>query len=243
MKHKNRNFLLIKINCLKKLKSLKKNSVSLILTDPPYNLGLFMKKRTTNLGAMRKNHFVVSGWDDCPIDKWENNMLKFFHEANRVLKKRGNLLIFMSLIKVETIIKLAAQAGLYYKTTGIWHKRNPMPRNKDLHFVNSTESWMHFTSKSKTGIFNNNKKLLHDFIETAVIKGSEKKNGTHPTQKPIDILSFFVNTLSNKGDYVLDPFMGSGSTGVAALANKRKFIGFEINDKYFKIAKKRINCH
>tara|TARA_Y100000590_G_scaffold443558_1_gene573150 strand:+ start:216 stop:941 length:726 start_codon:yes stop_codon:yes gene_type:complete len=241
MNHK--NAILIKDNCLKKLKKVKKNSVSLILTDPPYNLGLFMKKRTTNLGAMRKNHFVVSGWDDLAIDKWENNMSKFFIEANRIMKKRGNLLMFMSLIKVETIIKLATRAGFYYKTTGIWHKTNPMPRNKDLHFVNSTESWLHFTSKSKTGIFNNNKKLLHDFIETSNIKGSEKKNGTHPTQKPVDILSFFVNTLSNKRDFVLDPFMGSGSTGVAALKNKRKFIGFEINNKYFKIAKKRISYY
>jgi DNA modification methylase len=237
---KKKLFILKKTNCSSYLKQIKTESISLILTDPPYNLGLFMKNRDTNIGAMRKNHFAISGWDNLSIKKWEENMQNFFYEANRVLVKKGNLLLFMSLIKIETIVRLAEKAGLYYKTTGIWHKTNPMPRNKDLHFINSTESWVHFTSKSKTGIFNNNKKALHDFIESSNINRSERKEGIHPTQKPIKILSFFVEVLSNKNDLVLDPFMGSGSTGVAALAKKRNFIGVEINSNYFKIAKKRI---
>jgi len=186
----------------------------LILTDPPYNLGLFMKNRETNINAMRSNHFAGSGWDNLAFDDWKNYMFKFFLIANKVLKKKGNLLIFMSLIKVETIIELASKAGLYYKTTGIWHKTNPMPRNMNLHFINSTEAWIHFSSKSKTGIFNNNNKILHDFIETSNIKRSEKKEGNHPTQKPLEILSFLIKTLSNKKGLVVDPFMGSGSTGL-----------------------------
>ena len=57
----------------------------------------------------------------------------------------------MSLIKMETIVSLAAQYKLYYKTTGIWHKTNPMPRNMNLHFINSVEGWVYFVNESKTG--------------------------------------------------------------------------------------------
>ena len=227
-------------DCLKTMSAIGKEKADLILTDPPYNLGLFMKNRDTNINAMRSNHFAGSGWDDLDFSEWKDYMLKFFLSANKVLKKKGNLIIFMSLIKVETVIDLANKANLYYKTTGIWHKTNPMPRNMNLHFVNSTEAWLHFTSKSKTGIFNNNNKILHDFLETSNIKKSEKKEGTHPTQKPLEILSFFIKTLSNKNGLVIDPFMGSGSTGVAALSNNRKFIGGEIKKKYFNISKKRL---
>ncbi|MGR5907173.1 DNA methyltransferase [Bacillus paranthracis] len=63
-----------------------------------------------------------------------NIWTRFFQEANRVLKKKGAVIVFMSLIKMETIVSLAAQYKLYYKTTGIWHKTNPMPRNMNLHF-------------------------------------------------------------------------------------------------------------
>ena len=78
-----------------------------------------MKNRDTNINAMRSNHFAGSGWDDLGFSEWKEYMLKFFILANKVLKKKGNLLIFMSLIKVETVIELAAKANLYYKTTGI----------------------------------------------------------------------------------------------------------------------------
>lgn len=237
---KQKLFILKKGDCSNFLKLIKSESVSLILTDPPYNLGLFMKNRDTNIGAMRRNHFAVSGWDNLSIKKWEDNMENFFYESNRILAKKGNLLLFMSLIKIETVVRLAEKAGLYYKTTGIWHKTNPMPRNKDLHFINSTEAWVHFTSKSKTGIFNNNDKVLHDFIESSNINRTERREGIHPTQKPIKILSFLIEVLSNKNDLILDPFMGSGSTGVAAIEKERKFIGIEVNSNYFKIAKKRI---
>ena len=128
----------------------------------------------------------------------------------------------------------------YYKTTGIWHKSNPMPRNMNLHFVNSTESWIYFTYKTKTGTFNNNGKVLHDFIETSVTSNSEKKYGKHPTQKPEALMEHFVKVLSNENDTILDPFMGSGSVGVSAVKNNRNFVGIELDENYFNIAISRI---
>ena len=167
-------------------------------------------------------------------------MNKFFHQAARVIKDGGSMIVFMSIIKVETLINIAQKNGFYYKTTGIWHKSNPMPRNMNLHFVNSTESWVYFTYRARTGTFNNSGKVLHDFIETSVTPQGERKYGKHPTQKPEQLMEHFVTILSDEDDTILDPFMGSGSTGVVAVRNNRKFIGIELDDKYFYIAQSRI---
>ena len=126
-------------------------TINLILTDPPYNLGNFMKSRDTNLKKMRDNFFGAAGWDNLEYDEWANAMDAFFAQAARVLKKGGSMIVFMAAIKVETTISLAEKHGFYYKTTGIWHKLNPMPRNMNLHFVNSTETWIYFTYKTRTG--------------------------------------------------------------------------------------------
>ncbi len=227
-------------DCLTAMKNLSSNTINLILTDPPYNLGLFMKKRDTNLQKMRKNFFGSAEWDNLEFSDWINSMNEFFKEASRIIQKGGSLIVFMSIIKVESIIKIAEQYGFYYKTTGIWHKTNPMPRNMNLHFVNSTEAWIYFTYKTKTGTFNNNGVLYHDFIETSVAPSSERIFGKHPTQKPEKLMSYFINLLSNEGDFILDPFMGAGTTGVVAKKQNRNFIGIELNTEYFNIAKNRI---
>jgi DNA modification methylase len=146
----------------------------------------------------------------------------------------------MAVIKVETIINLAQKNGFYYKTTGIWHKKNPIPRNMNLHFLNSNEPWIYFINDGTTGTFNNNGKPVHDFIETATISVSERKKGNHPTQKPVNLLSHFISLLSNDNEVVFDPFMGAGSTGVACMKLNRKFIGIDINEDYVNTTIKRI---
>lgn len=233
---------LINEDCLTAMKSLDDDSVDLILTDPPYNLGLFMKDRDTNLKKMRDNFFGDAGWDDLGYEDWTKSMDSFFGEAARVMKKGGSMIVFMSIIKVEGLINLAQAHGFYYKTTGIWHKLNPMPRNMNLHFINSTEAWVYFTYKAKTGTFNNDGKAIHDFVETSVTPAGERKHGKHPTQKPVQLMEHFILLLSNPYDTVLDPFMGSGSTGVAARRNNnnRNFIGIELSQEYLNVAASRI---
>lgn len=227
-------------NCINFMKFIKSSTVDLILTDPPYNLGNFMHKRNTNLVKMRENQFAYAGWDNLSQDKWEIEMDIFFKESSRVLKKSGTLLLFMSLIKIETIVKLAAKYKFYYKTTGIWHKTNPMPRNMNIHFVNSTEAWIYFVKDDTSGTFNNNGEVVHDFIETSLTTSKEKKFGKHPTQKPTKIISHFIKHLSNENDVVLDPFMGSGTTGVCSRIMNRKFIGIELDKEYYELSKRRM---
>lgn len=234
------NYELVNESCTTAMKNICEGTVDLILTDPPYNLGKFMKNRATNLKQMRPNFFGSAGWDDLEFDEWVEYMDKFFEGAARVSKVGGSMIMFMSIIKVETIIRLAQKHGFYYKTTGIWHKTNPMPRNMNLHFINSTEAWIYFVYKKHTGTFNNNGQAIHDFFETSVTPSGERKFGKHPTQKPIRLLEQMILLLSNPGDLVFDPFMGSGSTGVAALKNGRNFIGSEISKDYCDICKSRM---
>lgn len=229
-------------SCIDAMKKMEPKSVDLILTDPPYNLGKFMKERATNLKRMRSNYFGAAGWDDLDYKSWTDSMDEFFAGASKIIRPGGSMVVFMAIIKVETIIQLATKHGFYYKTTGIWHKTNPMPRNMNLHFINSTEAWVYFTFGARTGTFNNEGKAIHDFFETSVTPAGERTYGKHPTQKPIALLSDMVKILSNTNDVVYDPFMGSGSTGVAAVINGRRFIGSEVNENYCEISQSRLEC-
>ncbi len=243
MPNKEHNLMsrLINSDCTEAMHQLPDDSVDCIITDPPYNLGLFMHKRNTNLQKMRENQFAYAGWDNLEFDEWRDNMAKWLKECNRVLKKKGTLVIFMAIIKVGEVIKLAEEAGFYYKTTGIWHKTNPMPRNMKIQFVNSTECWIYFINEGTSGTFHNEGKVQHDFMESSVCPLSEKKEGKHPTQKPLSIMKYLIETLSNPDDVILDPFMGSGATCVAAAMTGRRYIGIELCEEYFNIASARIS--
>ena len=234
------DYTLLHGDCVEKMKTLSTESVDLILTDPPYNLANFMRDRQVNLKRMRSNFFGDAGWDDLDFEDWVINMDAFFAESARVLKKRGAMIVFMSLMKIETLLKISTKHKLYYKTTGIWHKTNPMPRNMNLHFINSVEGWVYFINSSKTGVFNNEGLALHDFVETSGASSGEKKYGGHPTQKPEQLMRHFVDILTNPGDVVLDPFMGAGTTGVVCKQLRRDFIGIDLSPQYVEIAEKRI---
>lgn len=230
----------LRCDCIDGMVGIPDRSVDLLLTDPPYNLGRFMKHRNSGVHRMRSNHFSNAGWDNLDQEEWELKLDEFLYNANRVLKLGGSLVIFMSIIKVETVVKLAQRHGFYYKTTGIWHKRNPMPRNMKISFVNSTESWIYFVNKKPSGTFNGKGRMWHDHFETSITPKSEKDHGSHPTQKPLSLLENFIELLSHPGDVVLDPFMGCGSTGIAAKSKNRRFCGFEISQDYYDIAVKRM---
>lgn len=228
-------------DCLEVLKEMTSSTIDLILTDPPYNLGEFSKRRNYNVQNMRDNTFVESGWDNVNREDWKALMENLFEQLSRVSKVGTNLIMFMSFLRIETIVDIAERYGFYYKTVGVWHKTNPMPRNMNLHFVNSNECWLYFVYKKRTGTFNNNGKLLLDYIESTVTPLSEKKEGKHPTQKPLSVIEYLISVLSNENDTVLDPFMGSGTTGVACKNLNRNFIGIELNKDYYNVADKRIN--
>jgi DNA modification methylase len=222
------------------MKMIPDGSVDCIITDPPYNLGQFMHDRNTNLVKMRANQFAYAGWDNLDYKEWKQSMKMFLSECSRVLKKGGALIVFMAVIKVADIISLAENTKLYYKTTGVWHKTNPMPRNMNIHFVNSTESWIYFVNNDTSGTFNNDGKVVHDFLESSVCPLSEKKHGKHPTQKPVRLIKRMLDISAKKGDTILVPFVGSGTDCVAAKTSGLHYVGFELEDEYIKIASERL---
>jgi site-specific DNA-methyltransferase (adenine-specific) len=105
--------------------------------------------------------------------------------------------------------------------------------SKDVFFTTSYKprSW---------NIYNADLKYPSNVIEIPSVVSNSKEKCNHPTQKPVPLLEYLIKTYTNEGETVLDNTMGSGSTGVACVKEKRNFIGIELNEEYFKIAKQRI---
>ena len=222
--------------------SVPSDSVALVLTDPPYGLGLFTKSRGNNLQGLRAGYFSDEPWEQFGDGEWDRLIDKTLRNASRIVAQRGAIVLFAPIFKIETVKRLAEKYDLYYKTTGIWHKTNPMPRNKNLHFINATEHWTYLIKGGRTGTFNNDGRVQHDIITLPTAPKAERVFGKHPTQKPKMLMRHFISLLSNPGDLVFDPFMGSGTTGVAALELGRRFFGYELNQEYFNIASARITA-
>ena len=91
---------LFNAECTTTMRGLADKSIDCIITDPPYNLGLIMHKRNTNLKKMRENQFAYAGWDNLEFEEWQRNMLSWLQECNRVLKKKGTLIIFMVMFQM-----------------------------------------------------------------------------------------------------------------------------------------------
>jgi site-specific DNA-methyltransferase (adenine-specific)/modification methylase len=124
----------------------------------------------------------------------------------------------------------------------VWHKTNPVPKIYKAGFLNSCELIVCIWNKGHTWNFISQKEM-HNFIETPICMGRERlKEPVHPTQKPVRVLKHIIKIASNPGDLVLDPFMGVGSTGIAALEMDRRFLGIEIDEKYFNAAEKRLKA-
>ena len=116
----NSKYTIYQGSCIDVMDAMTPGTVDLILTDPPYNLGKFMKERATNLKRMRSNYFGAAGWDDLDYKTWTESMDKFFERASRVIRPGGSMIVFMAIIKVETIIQLAkakAKGRLFYQNS------------------------------------------------------------------------------------------------------------------------------
>lgn len=113
----------------------------------------------------------------------------------------------------------------------VWEKTNPSPMNGDSTWLHGVETAIF--AKKHNATFN-----LH--CKNTVIRHQTERCAFHPTPKPVDVMRRFVLASSNQGDVVLDPFMGSGTTAIACIREKRHFIGFELYKEYYEKANKRI---
>lgn len=215
------------------LPDLPEGSVDLILTDPPYNLSPYSTGNISLPWRATLNNDIAQ-WDS---EKF--NPEEWAGEFRRVLKRTGNLFIFTS---YNLIGRWHQCLDDYFDTTQIfvWHKTNPPPKVYRAGFLNSCELVFCCWNTRHTWNFSRQSEM-HNFIESPICMGSERlKAPKHPTQKPVKVLSRLIEIASNVGDLVLDPFMGVGSTGVAALKLGRRFVGFELSNEYFNAAQKRL---
>jgi DNA modification methylase len=200
-------------------------SVDLLLTDPPYNLGGYS---TGNIAMTWRKEFNndIARWDaDFDPAALRDAFL-------RVLKPTGNLLAFTSYNML----------GRWHEVFQflVWHKTNPPPKLYRAGFLNSCELVVCAWNKGHTWNFTTQKEM-HNFIEAPICMGNERsRDPFHPTQKPLRVLRRLVRLASAPGDLVLDPFCGVGSTGVAALQEGRRFLGFEIDPAFAAAAERRL---
>ena len=219
-------------DCLEIVDKLMKQEVKVdsIITDPPYNIS-----RANNFHTMGRAGIDFGEWDkDFDLTSW-------IATCEPLLKKGGNIVIFNDWKNMSHIVESLENNGFEIKDLIRWKKTNPMPRNRDRRFITDYEVAVWAVKKGSKWTFN---RLSDTYERPEIVCGvtskSEKINGGHPTQKPIEVMEWLINRLTNEGDFVLDPFMGSGSTGVACMNTNRKFIGVELDENYFNIAKNRI---
>lgn len=209
--------------------------VGFVIADPPYVIS-----RKNQLHTMKDRKKPRNGIDFGKWDKEFNN-LYWIRRAYKLLKKGGSLVMFNDFKKSTNLIKTAEKVGFIYKDTLIWKKTNPMPRNRDRRYVPAMEMLIWFVKPGDKWCFNRgNPNYETGFFEFPSESGSAFMR-IHPTQKPVSLIKKLIEIHSNQGDIVLDPFMGSGSTAIASLETNRKYIGFEIDNEYYKSSQERLN--
>ena len=215
-------------DCLGLMKEIPSRSVDLILTDPPYEISNHDGGRS----ALSKRKLFVKSKVDSMSDGFCYE--KCFDEFLRICKI-PNILIFCSNKQISKIMSYFESKNLSV-TLLVWHKTNPSPLCNGNH-LSDLEFIVYVRGKGAT--FNNNTPFEYKrkIYASGIIPKSIK---VHPAQKPIGLLKRYIELHTNENDIVLDPFMGSGSTIIACEKTNRHYIGFELDEKYFEIAKKRI---
>ena len=199
----------------------------LVLTDPPYNISV-----DNNFHTMRGRHGIDFGDWDKGFD-----LTSWIPEAVSRLKPGGSIVIFNAWRNMGEIASALENCGCLVKEMLQWQKTNPMPRNRDRLYVTSCEFAI-WATKGKGWMFNRQRETYENTIFKYPIVSA--KHRIHTTQKPIELIRDLILIHSNPDDIVLDPFMGSGTTAIAAIETGRKFVGFEIDKNYYSAACRRI---
>lgn len=215
---------IIKGDCLAEMKALPSGMVDLVITDPPYMIettggGFVGRRQYTEELAEIKDGFSVEILD----------------ELCRVMK-RINCYLFCSQKQIIPLLKYFVEERNCNFNILSWHKTNPVPAcgNK---YLTDTEFILFFREKG-VPVYGSIKTKSTYF--TTPLNTSDKRLWGHPTIKPLSIIETLMINSSQEGDLILDPFMGSGTTAIACMRQKRHYLGYEINEEYYQTIQKRI---
>jgi site-specific DNA-methyltransferase (adenine-specific) len=239
------NFCLIEGDSLKILRNIKSNSIDMIFADPPYFLS---GDGITCISGKMKS--VKKGkWDEkVNIDSKHKFNRKWIKLCKEILKDNGTIWVSGTMHNIYSIGMALEQEGFRIINNITWKKLNPPPNISCRAFTHSTETilWAKKDKKNAKHKFNynvmkniNDGKQMKDVWETSLVKPSEKKYGKHPTQKPIEVLKKIILASTDENDLILDPFNGSGTTGIACALLNRKYIGIDNVSDYLETTKKR----
>ena len=233
------------MDCLDGIKKLPDNSVDLIVTDPPYfieNLKEDLKDQTIRRSS--QNSIFHADWDSSfeDLDAYQYFIAKLLKEFRRVLKPKGQVYMFFSYHHLHWAREMIEKKGFRFYKYLIWYKPDIMGVFPNQYGCNY-EVMLWFRNDERFGEvkLNIGCKQRDVFTCNSTNIKYRKECGFHPTPKPKEIIKSLVKNGSDEGDIVLDAFMGSGTTAVACKETNRKFIGFELNPDYIKIAEKRLS--
>ncbi len=239
-------------NSFEIMKTIPDKTIDLIFADPPYNLQLkdkLYRPDQTNVEAVTEEWDKFSTYKE--YDFFTETWLK---ESKRILKDSGSLWVIGSYHNILRTGAIIQNLGFWILNDIIWHKTNPMPNFRGTRFTNAHETLLWCaTSRDAKYTFNyQNLKELNDGKQMRsdwyipICNGKERirendKSRSHPTQKPEALLYRILLASSKKGDLIVDPFLGTGTTAVVAKKLQRNFLGIDQDKKYIQIAKKRLN--
>ncbi len=240
-------------DCLEELKKIPDCSVDLIFADPPYNMQL-------KNDLYRPNNTKVDGvnddWDKfASFEEYDKFCIDWLKECKRILKDTGTIWVIGSYHNIFRVGNIMLNLGYWILNDITWYKTNPMPNFLGTRFTNATETLLWCSKGELYKKYTFNHKIMKRYnggtqmtsvwqigicIGNERIKGDDGKK-IHSTQKPEELLKRVILSTTKKGDIVLDPFFGTGTTGAVAKKLKRNFIGIEREKKYVDVAKERID--
>jgi DNA modification methylase len=211
------------IDCMEGFKKIPNQSVDLLLTDPPYGISRELNCKGKRLGTTAKLDFNFGDWDKLNTH-WVEEALQ---------KTKGWAIIFCAKKDIGKYWELLENKGFIAIDALVWQKPDPIPLNGKSKFLNAWETAI--IGKRNGAHWDGY--CTHNIIKCQAPKGKER---IHPTQKPLKLFQELIKLTTKENQLVLDPFMGSGTTAVAAKLLGRNFVGFEIDQTYCKLANERL---
>lgn len=233
-------------NCLEVLATLPDNSFDACITDPPYN----MSKKKGLSWAFSKHVTMQEAWDQFSQDDFIKFTMQWIKEVSRVVKPNGNIFIFGTYHNIYLTGFVLQQMELKILNSIIWSKPNAQPNITCRMLTESSEQLVWAANehwkKATKWTFNykrakelNGGKQMRNVWEFPLTPRKERVAG-HPTQKPLSVLTRLIEIGTNPGDIVLDPFAGTGTTGVAANSLDRSFYMVEREAPFFEAQQDRL---
>ena len=232
-------------DCIEIMKEIPDRSIDLILCDLPY-------------GTTKCSWDIIISFDDLwkqykRIIKDNGAIVLFGQEPFSSLLRTSNLDMYRYDIywekeRLTNIMQVKKRVGKTIETISVFYKNQPTYNPQMIKYDGKPRSNKVKNGKLGKLVDDNNDKSVREYVDTGYryptqvwkFKRDTLTSNLHPTQKPIALLEELIKTFSNEGDTVLDNCMGSGSTGVASINTNRDFIGIELDENYFRIAKERI---